>query len=179
LETGVRGQIGDVVAAIVQVVAAAPDRAHCGVAGGDAGKGDGLLRLGCGLWSVVSHSRTSLDGAAPLFEGRRETRDLSRPIRIQVVIHQTSLPVRGADTHRPVGPGLPVRDRRGPRSTSNHPMTSNSTRASPDANVTRSGNPAKARGPACAGIPASRLAPAHCHSMSTLRYRPNPAHRLT
>jgi hypothetical protein len=49
LELGLVGEVEDVVAAVVQVVAGAPDGAKRGVAGGDAGQGDGFLGLGgCG-----------------------------------------------------------------------------------------------------------------------------------
>ena len=46
LEFGLVGEIEDVVAAVVQVVAGAPDGAQRGIAGGDAGQGDGFLRFG-------------------------------------------------------------------------------------------------------------------------------------
>ena len=45
LELRLVGEIEDVVAAVVQVVAGAADRAKRGVAGGDAGQGDGFLRF--------------------------------------------------------------------------------------------------------------------------------------
>ena len=48
-------EIVDVVAAVVQIVAAAADRAQRGVAGGSAAQGDGFLRLGKGLIGVVAH----------------------------------------------------------------------------------------------------------------------------
>jgi len=64
LEFAVLGEVEDVVAPVVQVVAAAADGAQCGVAGGDAGQSDGFLRLeagggcgfvahGCLLWSWI------------------------------------------------------------------------------------------------------------------------------
>ena len=43
LEFAMRGEVHDVVAAVVQVVSAAADRAERGVAGGNSGKGDGFL----------------------------------------------------------------------------------------------------------------------------------------
>ena len=46
LEFAGLGDIEDIVAAIMQVVAGAADRAQRGVAGDDPGKGDGFLRLG-------------------------------------------------------------------------------------------------------------------------------------
>jgi hypothetical protein len=49
LELCVLGDVQDVVAAIMQVVAGAPDGAKRGVAGGDARQRDGLLRLETGL----------------------------------------------------------------------------------------------------------------------------------
>src|SRR5690606_6520550 len=45
LELAAIGDIEDVVAAILQVVTAAPDRTQCGIAGGDAGQSDGFLRF--------------------------------------------------------------------------------------------------------------------------------------
>jgi hypothetical protein len=45
LEFAVLGDVEDVVAAIVEVVSRAPDGAERGVAGGDAGQGDGFLGL--------------------------------------------------------------------------------------------------------------------------------------
>ena len=46
LELGVVGEFKDVVAAVVQVVAAATDGAQRRVAGGDAGQGDGFFGFG-------------------------------------------------------------------------------------------------------------------------------------
>ncbi len=46
LELGLVGEIQDVVAAIVQIVAGAPDRADCGVAGDGARQCDGFFRFG-------------------------------------------------------------------------------------------------------------------------------------
>ena len=43
LELGLLGEIEDVVAAVLQVIAAAPDGAQRGVAGGNAGEGDRFL----------------------------------------------------------------------------------------------------------------------------------------
>ncbi len=45
LEFAFRGEVEDVVAAVVEVVAAAADGAEGGVAGGDAGKRDGFFGL--------------------------------------------------------------------------------------------------------------------------------------
>ena len=44
-ELAVRGEVEDVVAAVVEVVAVAADGAERGVAGGDAGEGNGLFRF--------------------------------------------------------------------------------------------------------------------------------------
>ncbi|MOA47269.1 hypothetical protein D3C78_1698900 [compost metagenome] len=46
LEFGIGGQVQNVVAAVVQVVAAAANGAQLGIAGGDAGEGDGFLGFG-------------------------------------------------------------------------------------------------------------------------------------
>src|SRR5690606_5069818 len=48
-------QVEDVVAAVVQVVAAAANRAQRGVAGGGARQGDGLLRLEAGRGGGIGH----------------------------------------------------------------------------------------------------------------------------
>jgi len=48
LELGLVGEVEDVVAAVVQVVAAAPDGAQRGIAGRHARKGDRLLGLNGG-----------------------------------------------------------------------------------------------------------------------------------
>ena len=48
LELAALGDVEDVVAAVVQIVAGVADGAQRGVAGGDAGEGDALL----GLWRV-------------------------------------------------------------------------------------------------------------------------------
>ena len=59
LEGRLRGQVVDVVAAVMQVVAAAADRAQRGVAGGGAGQRDGFLGLrsaGAGVLSLMRRS---------------------------------------------------------------------------------------------------------------------------
>src|SRR5690606_4623237 len=54
-ELAVLREVEDVVTAVVQVVAAAADGAQGGVAGGDAGQGDGLLRLEAGCGGIAAH----------------------------------------------------------------------------------------------------------------------------
>src|SRR5436309_599510 len=75
LEFGLVGEVEDVIAAVVQVVAGAPDGAQGGVPGDDSGQGDRLLGLSrlC-LWrrahrasfrkSDSSGTRTALPGFA-------------------------------------------------------------------------------------------------------------------
>ncbi|MNI30060.1 hypothetical protein D3C73_838900 [compost metagenome] len=67
LELAGVGQVEDVVAAVMQVVATAADAAQRGVAGGGAGQGDGLLRLegrGCGRIVHVSLRNLMVQGTA-------------------------------------------------------------------------------------------------------------------
>ena len=56
--------VEDVVAAVVQVIAAAADGADRRVAGDDAGEGDGLLRLEAGRGRAVVRSCLALPVAA-------------------------------------------------------------------------------------------------------------------
>ena len=65
LERALLGEVLDVVAAVMQVVAAAADRAQGGVARGRAAEGDGLLALGDragfgrGRWYGLAHAQLS------------------------------------------------------------------------------------------------------------------------
>ena len=70
LEFASLSDVEDVVATVVQVVASPADRADCGIAGNDAGQGNGLLRLeaACG-GSAVGHalrSRSRLKSSSSL-----------------------------------------------------------------------------------------------------------------
>ena len=90
------GEIEDVVAAVVQVVAGAADGAERGVACGDAGQGDGLLGLrggDCHIYARIPCStrvarartmlvhRSALANSASSFAHRRDSRDSRRARR--------------------------------------------------------------------------------------------------